>query len=200
MGRANDIKVPDFSTNGNSGPGASHDYPKPGYIWRKMADPSYDTKNGDHGELSWPMIRLAEIYLNYAEALNEYEPSNPDILTYLNKVRERAGVPNIETVYPGAQGDQAQMRELIRKERQIELSFESHRYFDTRTWMIAEQTDNGPMYGMNVKAQSDNGSTPANFWNRTAFETRVFKPKHYLFPIRQSEIDRNDQLTQNYGW
>ena len=200
MGRPNDIKVPDFSTNGNSGPGASHDYPKPGYMWRKMNDPAYDTKNGEYGNYSWPMIRLAEIYLNYAEALNEYDPSNQDVLIYLNKVRERAGVPNIEEVYPEAKGNQSQMRELIRKERQIELSFESHRYFDTRTWMIAEQTDNGDMYGMNVKAQSNNGVTPNDFWKRTVFETRVFKPKHYLYPIKQREMDRNSELTQNYGW
>ncbi|MGQ1788175.1 RagB/SusD family nutrient uptake outer membrane protein [Saccharicrinis sp. GN24d3] len=200
MGRPNDIKVPDFSTNGNSGPGQSHDYPKPGYMWRKMTDPSLDTKNNQWGTLSWPLIRLAEIYLNYVEALNEYDPTHADILTYMNLVRERAGVPNIEQVYPEAVGDQVKMRKLIRKERQIELSFEAHRYFDTRTWMIAEQTDDGPMYGMNVKAHSSGGSTPASFWQREVFETRVFKPKHYLYPIKQREMDRNKQLVQNYGW
>ncbi|MBI9061485.1 MAG: RagB/SusD family nutrient uptake outer membrane protein [Marinilabiliaceae bacterium] len=200
MGRPNDIKVPDFSTNGNSGPGQSHDYPKPGYMWRKMTDPSLDTKNNQWGTLSWPLIRLAEIYLNYAEALNEYDPTHADVVTYLNLVRERAGVPNIEEVYPGAVGDQAKMRELIRKERQIELAFEAHRYFDTRTWMIAEETDNGPMYGMNIKAHSSNGSTPVDFWQRAVFETRVFKPKHYLYPINQGEMDRNSKLVQNYGW
>jgi len=200
MGRSNDLEVPDSSSNRNSGRGASHDYPKAGYIWRKMNDPSLDTKNNQFGTLTWPLIRLAEIYLNYAEAMNEYDPSNPEILTYLNKVRERAGVPNIETVYPEASGNQKKMRDLIRKERQIELSFEAHRYFDTRTWMIAEQTDNGPMYGMNIKAKSSGGATPAEFWQRTVFENRVFKSKHYLYPIKQREMDRNNKLTQNYGW
>lgn len=200
MGRPKHIKVCDFSTNGNSGPGQSHDYPKPGYLIRKMSDGSLDTKNGQWGEFSWPLIRLAEIYLNYVEALNECDPSNPDILTYLNKIRKRAGVPNIEKVYPNAVGNKDQMRKLIRRERRVELAFETHRYFDTRTWMISEQTDNGDFYGMNVKAQSKNKSTPPDFWKRTVFETRVFEPKHYLYPIKQRELDRNKKIRQNYGW
>ncbi|MEG1839451.1 MAG: RagB/SusD family nutrient uptake outer membrane protein, partial [Bacteroidaceae bacterium] len=88
--------------------------------------------------------------------------------------------------------------ELIRRERQVELAFEGHRYFDTRTWMIAEKTDNGPMYGMNIMAKND---TPdGGFWERTEFETRIFTSKHYLFPISQKVLDRNKKLTQNYLW
>ena len=76
---------------------------------------------------SLPIIRYAEILLNYVEALNEYDPGNPDILTYLNMVRKRAGVPDIEKVYPEAVGNQTQMRELIRRERMVELCYENHR-------------------------------------------------------------------------
>lgn len=191
-----------FAFNGNSGPGPSHDYPKSGYMIRKFMNPTESTNAGQWGNVTWPTIRLAEIYLNYIEALNEYEPSNPDIITYLNLIRERAGIPNIETAYPEAKGNQSLMRELIRKERRIELAFETHRYFDTRTWMISETVDKGPVYGMNIMAPVKDGPTvtPAEFWKRTKIEERVFEPKHYLFPMHQSELDRNEKLTQNYGW
>lgn len=195
---------PVFAYNGNSGPGPRHDYPKSGYMVRKYIDPAVNSNGGGWGdEISWPMIRLAEIYLNYAEALNESEPSHPDILTYMNKVRERAGLPNIEDVYPSAKGNKEKMRELIKKERQIELFFECHRYFDVRQWMDLEEIYKKPVTGMNIMAPIEAGKpnvTPAEFWQRTTVEKRVFKPKHYLYPMPQSEHDRNSDLVQNYGW
>ena len=146
---------------------------------------------------SLPIIRYAEILLNYVEALNEYDPGNPDILTYLNMVRKRAGVPDIDKVYPEAVGNQTQMRELIRRERHVELCYENLRYFDIRTWMTAE-TEHGDVYGMNVDA--GNSFTDEAFYEKTVFETRVFRPEFYLFPIPQSEINRDPQIVQNPGW
>jgi hypothetical protein len=170
---------------------------------RKWTDPALNTSGGQWGNFTWPVFRYAEILLNYVEALNEYDPAHADIVKYLNQIRERAGVPNIEEVYPEAIGNQSAMRELIRKERRVELSFENKRFFDTRTWMIAEQVDGGPMWGMNTtsSAPSPNASTtPDTFWERTVFETRVFEPKHYLYPFHQRELDRNEMITQNYEW
>ena len=66
--------------------------------------------------------------------------------------------------------------------------------------MIATQTDGGPMYGMNVSTPGQGNKTPNEFWQRTVFETRVFKNNHYLYPFSQRELDRNKLLTQNYGW
>lgn len=192
-----------FGFNGNSGGGISHDYPKSGYLVRKWADPAINTSAGQWGNIVWPLFRYAEILLNYVEALNEYDPGNPDILTYLNQVRERAGIPDIELVYPDAIGDRERMRELIRRERRVELAFENKRFFDTRTWMIAESVDSGPMWGMNTtsNAPSPNAAqTPEAFWERTVFETRVFEKKHYLYPFNQWELDRNKLIIQNYGW
>ena len=80
------------------------------------------------------------------------------------------------------------------------LAFEGLRYYDPRTWMIATETDGGPMYGMNTSAVSSGTVTTDEFWKRTAFENRVFRNNHYLFPFPQRELDRNKQLTQNYGW
>ena len=195
--------IVNFGFNGNSGGGVSHDYPKPGYMVRKWTDPSLNTSGGQWGNITWPIFRYAEILLNYVEALNEYEPSNTDIVKYLNQVRSRAGVPAIETVYPDAVGNQAKMRELIRRERRVELAFENKRFFDTRTWMISEQVDAGPMWGMNTSSDapsSNAATTPEAFWKRTVFETRVFEKKHYLYPFHQRELDRNKLIIQNYGW
>ena len=116
-------------TGGNSGYAATQqNYPATGYLAGKFIDHTKDTSTaGDSTStdvwdfIDWPIIRYAEILLNYVEALNEYDPGNPDILTYLNMVRKRAGVPDIEKVYPEAVGNQKQMRELIRRERMVEL-------------------------------------------------------------------------------
>ena len=139
------------------------------------------------------IMRYAEILLNYVEALNEYDPGNADIETYLNKIRERGGLGPVQSDL-----NQSQMREQIRLERRIELCFEQLRYFDTRRWLIADQTDGGPFYGMNVDA--GNSFTDEAFYEKTVFETRVFRPEFYLFPIPQSEINRDPQIVQNPGW
>ena len=183
---------------GRDGPAtAAHDYPKSGVSIRKLSHPDNDFTTSSVTR-SWILFRYAEIYLNYAEALNEYDPSSPEILTSLNAVRERAGVPHIEEVYPGAVGNQDQMRELIHRERQIELAFETHRFFDTRRWLKGEETNGRPFYGMNIFATSD--APDSGFWERTRHEDRVFEQRHYLYPIPQSEIDRNTELVQNPYW
>lgn len=198
-----------FYTGGNSGPGESHNFAPTGYLVHKFANPAYDSTVGGSGTNAWgfidfPIYRYAGVLLDYVEALNEYEPSNTDIVVYLNMIRKRAGVPDIEEVYPDAVGDQKKMRELIRRERQVELCFENLRYFDTRTWMIAEKEDNMPVYGMNVAAKNHNAN--GDFWKRTlcAYDggkdgNRIFEKRGYLFPISQEELDRV-KCTQNYGW
>lgn len=200
-------------TGGNSGYAATQqNYPATGYLACKFIDWTRDTAtNGDSydtsvwGFIDWPIIRYAEILLDCAEALNEYEPGNSNITVYLNRVRKRAGVPDIEEVYPEAVGNQTLMRELIRRERMVELCFENHRYFDIRTWMTAE-TEHGDVYGMNIEATNHNANSA--FWQRTlstrdsglsANGHRKFTPRGYLFPISQEEMDRV-KCTQNYGW
>lgn len=196
---------PNFASGGDCGIGGN-DYPPSGYLTRKFSDPSSNTASGIWGNFTYPVIRLAEVYLNYVEALNESDPANPDIFKYINMIRTRSGMPNIEKVYPEVAngGNQTKMRELIRHERQIELFFECHRFFDTRQWMIAKQTSNGNVYGMNVYAPvstaSGAGSTPAAFWKRTVVASRIFSDKCYLFPILQTELNKDPNLVQNYGW
>lgn len=186
------VKVQMYAT-GLSGKNGSHDYSPTGYLITKFSSPQTDVVNGKHALQAIIFFRLGEIYLNYAEALNEFDPGNPDIEYYVNLVRERAGIADLPTGLT-----QDEMRERIHHERRVELAFESHRVFDTRRWKIAEETDGGSMWGMDVSKGTS--FTDAEFYQRTVFETRVFTKKHYLWPIPQSEIDRNTQMTQNPGW
>ena len=177
---------------GNSGRKVgTNDYPPTGYVVRK----NMITESKSNTSRSVPVMRLAEIYLDYVEALNEYDPGNADILIYLNKIRERAGIPGYGEDGLEVPANQADMRIAIRKERHVELAFESIRYFDVRRWLIAEEALGGPKYGMDINATDE-----SNFYNRIVFETRVFEKRHYLWPIPQDEIDSNPGLIQNSGW
>ncbi|MNY13188.1 SusD family protein [compost metagenome] len=143
------------------------------------------------------IFRLAEFYLLYAEALNETDPSNPDILKYVNLIRERAGIPNLQVLNSAIAGNQELQRLAIQRESRIELATEGQRYFDVRRWMIAEKEEarqGGDFYGMDMAGDY------ANFFKRTKFETRVFNEKMYLYPIPFTEIQKSKNLVQNPGW
>lgn len=192
-------KLVTFHTGGTSPYTETGDCVKTGYLWRRMSDPTNDIDQGQWGQFSWPIYRLAEIYLNYAEACNEKPNRNEaEALKYINLVRNRSGLNNIEEAYPELRGDKDLLRELIRKERMVELAFEGHRYHDVRTWMIAEEEMNEPFYTRNLTA-----TTYENSWNRTTGVfpgRRVFQAKHYFFPIHQDQLSEMSNLTQNYGW
>ena len=184
----------------------SHDYPKSGYLVNRFYDHTQDSYQGAWGNVTFPTFRLAEIYLNYIEAVLECEKYGvtglsvdyKEALRLWDQLRERSGMAPITEVYPEANIDE--LIELVRKERRVELSQEGHRYYDTRTWKIATTTDNGPMYGLDVTVTASGSTVPPEMWKRSVFEERVFKPQHYLYPFLQRELDRNKVLTQNYGW
>jgi len=176
--------------NGNSGRKVGgNDYTPTGYVVRK------NVAIGDNTNRTVVLLRLAQIYLNYVEALNEYNPNHPDILIYLNAIRNRAGIPEYGSADLEAPASQEAMREAIHKERQVELAFENDRYFAARRWKIAEMAFNGPMYGLDINANDIN-----NFYNKVPFETRVFTKRNYLFPIPQDEVNSDKALVQNTGW
>lgn len=194
-----------FASGGNGN--QSHDYPKSGYLVNRFYDHTLNSTQGNWGNITFPVFRLGEIYLNFIESVLECKnrgvalPSDYEDLAMevWADLRDRAGLDPITDVYPNA--STAQLIDLCRKERRVELAFERHRYFDTRTWMIAPETDGGPMYGMNTNATAGGSTnTPEEFWQRTVFETRVFNNNHYLYPFSQRELDRNRLLVQNYGW
>ncbi|ANH83921.1 hypothetical protein A8C56_13415 [Niabella ginsenosidivorans] len=188
-----------FVSGPNGRNGHPTDFSKTGYLVRKNVGPSTNIGSGGNGQRQdrpAPLFRLAEIYLNYAEALNEYSPGNPDILKYLNLVRERAGIPQYgsgSNALPVPAG-QAEMRNRIRAERRIELAYEGHRWFDIRRWKIAPQVM-GTLHGMDISKDGD------DFYKVVPTMTpHLFRPSYYWWPISQYELDRNHVLVQNPGW
>jgi len=164
---------------------------KTGYYLRKFLneDVNIQTGGSSSGHVV-PLFRLAEIYLNYAEALNECDPTNPDIALYLNKVRNRASLPNVSAL------SQEQMRAVIQHERRVELAFEEHRSWDVRRWKIASSTLGAPLMGVQIERKPLGGYT----YMSVKVEQRVFQPKMYWYPIPQSEVLKLKQWKQNNGW
>ena len=162
-----------------------------GYYLRKFLneDVNIQTGGSSSGHVV-PLFRLAEIYLNYAEALNECDPTNPDIALYLNKVRNRASLPNVSAL------SQEQMRAVIQHERRVELAFEEHRSWDVRRWKIASSTLGAPLMGVQIERKPLGGYT----YTPVKVEQRVFQPKMYWYPIPQSEVPKLKQWKQNNGW
>lgn len=179
----------------------THDAPQNGYFAKKKIYYKDNVKQGSYQYRPGILYRLGEAYLNYAEALNECDPGNEEILIYLNKIRERAGVRqyttgNTDDNYIHVNlNNQSEMRNLIHAERRVELNCEGLRYDDLRRWKEAEKVLTGPFYGMNAY-----GRDAASFYKRTVYQTRVYKKAFYWFPIHQDEMDKNAKLKQAPYW
>ncbi|WP_295124882.1 RagB/SusD family nutrient uptake outer membrane protein [uncultured Chitinophaga sp.] len=187
-----------FVSSPNGKNGHPTDFSKTGYLVRKNVGTQTNDGSGGNGAKQnrpYVLFRLAEMYLNYAEALNESDPGNTDITKYLNLVRKRAGIPQYgEGASPlPVPGGQPEMRAKIRAERRVELAFECHRWFDMRRWKIVAQ-HMGDMHGMNVNRDGN------DFYQRSVAATHLFRPAMYWFPISQYEMDRGKQIIQNPGW
>jgi hypothetical protein len=143
---------------------------------------------------NFSLYRYAEALLIAAEALNEYDPGNPLIAEYVNRIRARAGLPGVDSYL----GDQEKMREKIREERRNEFVAEHKRYFDILRWKTAEIVLNEPGYGINRDEKTAIGDyTQEKFLG----QNRTFDAsKHYLWPIPQNARDNNPNLTQNPNW
>lgn len=174
-----------------------------GYMLFKRFNRSVSLTNPGVASQFRPSIifRLADFYLMYAEAANEVNPNDARVLKYLNLVRERAGLPDIETLNPAIRGNQELQRAAIQRERQIELATEGQRYFDVRRWMIVDKNgegrQNGYVHGMNVRGESNDKED----FNRIVEASQiVFNRKMYLYPMPDSEMRKTKNLVQNPGW
>jgi len=163
-----------------------------GFSWTKnvqrTAYPIYSGAN------NWKILRYAEVLLNFAEATNEISGPTTDVITALDKIRERAGMPTVAATFAlRATGiSQSTMRDFIRHERRIELAGDGLRYFDILRWKIGEEVLNGPIYTIDASAGINAISTAGgkvNTYPKTVIENRVFTAKNYIWPIPQSAID-----------
>lgn len=179
-------------------------YSATGYFCKKLQDyrTIADKNNCTFENVPFPAIRLADLYLLYAEARNEVLAVPDDsVYIYVNQIRERAGLKGVVESWArystngGKPGSQTGMREIIQRERMIELAMEGHRFWDIRRWKLATDYFNRPIRGWNIK-----GTTTDDFYNVTLIEKRSFNKKDYLWPYSTEELTNNPGLVQNYGW
>lgn len=150
----------------------------------------------------YPVIRLADLYLLYAEALNESK-STPDqeVYEYINRVRERAGLEGVKESWskysnnPNKPNTQDGMREIIQRERLIELALEGHRFWDVRRWLLAVEYFAQPVTGWDNTQKE-----PVNYYRETVLATQKFTARDYLWPLSISLLDKNPNLVQSIGW
>lgn len=225
-----------FSKEDNSGiTGAgnnSNDYCVSGYVPVKFIHPDDSWANGKGNVKSafitrpkpFPIIRYAEILLEYVEALNNVEGSvtvesldgtgNPTTVTvtrdiqeiarHFNKIRYRAGLPGATDAQLASKDE---FQKVVMNERQIELFNEGYRYFDTRRWGIfLEQDANTSNWrGLNVEKDRTNAGNNEGFWDIVTINTqnirdRIAKPSMVLLPIPHNELLKVPAMDQNPGW
>lgn len=148
----------------------------------------------------YPLFRMAEVYLNYAEALFEatgeldfkgaLEGADYTMspMEALNKVRTLSGMP------PLATADRNEFRRRLRNERRVELCFEGHRFWDLRRWKIGPDTED--IYGLSIAKNSDDSFTV----EKILVQKRIWSDKMYWYPISDKELHKNLNFNQNQGW
>lgn len=184
----------------------SNSYTTTGYWTKKLVSANYEvTQSGYTTErFPWPEMRLTDLYLLYAEALNEKDDANNRELaiSYLDLIRERAGLKGIKeswdtySKYPNKYKTQDGLREIIQRERAIELMFEGSRFWDLRRWKTANKVLNEKIHGWNFE-----GETPAEYYApRNLYTLKFVAPRDYFWPIHQNDLVVNPKLVQNPGW
>jgi len=186
-------------------PGGSDDMSKAntsktGYYLKKFMTDNLNLPQGATAQHLWPLYRYAEVLLNYAEAINEaYGPTEvPNGYTLsaraaLTQVRNSAStsLPAVTTT------NKADFRTAVKRERQIELAFEDHRYWDLIRWKDAETVLNKPIKGVRV-TKDMNGVFS---YQVADVAQRVFMSRHYYMPFTRSEVENSKgTLTQNEGY
>lgn len=190
---------------------AGNDYPMTGYQLRKYIHYEDSWISGGRVKYKYSIVyRMAEVFLNYVEAINELDKSYTinevtvsrdvnEMKRCFNLIRYRAGLPGITDADVA---DVQRMRELILRERQIEMVWENRRYFDLRRTKQAMKYENMPIMGCNVNAKE---GEPDKFYTLINVKERdylysVFTPRQTFWPIPKHEIDKNYNLDQFPGY
>lgn len=186
----------------------THGYSNTGYYVNKWWDGVLGSSSHKYHRTD-PLIRLAELYLNYAEAVNEaYGPSGTagglslTAVEALNTVRRRAGMPGVQERFTS---DAPALRERIRNERCVELAFEGHHYYhDIRRWKIAPQTMTETLTGMYVEKVDVSAEYPRGrrYVRRAIPANRQasWKDEMYYLPFPQEEANKMTNFINNPLW
>lgn len=179
-----------------------------GFLNKKGIHPGIVAGGGGSRNYPWPIVRLGELYLNYAEACVEAGDLD-EAKSYMNKIRERAGVPSVEESWGsiGVTLTRDVLREIVRQERMIEMYLEHQNFWDMRRWLLAEEHFNVTPEGSNIMTNDF-----SEFAKRTILDgrnvsggtapniVRSFSSRNYLMPIPYGEVQKNDNLVQNPGY
>ncbi|MDR1221270.1 MAG: RagB/SusD family nutrient uptake outer membrane protein [Tannerella sp.] len=172
---------------------------KTGYYLKKYMNPAVRIGGGQNitQRHTLYILRLGEMYLNFAEAMNEaYGPeADPEglgmtALEAVNRIRERANMPGF-----GAGMSQEAFRNRLRNERRVELAFENHRFWDVRRWKTGRETLGSDVRGVRIEKLNDSQFS----YTPKIVEKRSFEEKMNLYPIPYSEVIKAN-LNQNPGW
>lgn len=195
----------DFKAGGAQGwSSGTTNYSLTGFLVQKVVHPQTVATDNNFTlvKYPWPIIRLSELYLSYAEALNEYYglDQQQQVLDNLNAIRQRSMLPTIQASWAmaghAAVFSQDEMRTIIQRERTIELVFEGQYFWDIRRWKLGDKYFNQTIYGMNYQGEDENSFNQVKPVMNQIFKT----PAGYLFPISVNELSRNLNLVQNPGW
>ncbi|MFA5327674.1 MAG: RagB/SusD family nutrient uptake outer membrane protein [Prolixibacteraceae bacterium] len=200
-----DVKYTAFFAKEHSGlSSASEGFSITGYSVKKM----HSFKNAvviDRNSVEYypfPVMRLADLYLLYAESLNEAYGPVDEAFVYLDAIRSRAGLNGVKESWanyssnPVKPNQKEGLREIIQNERNIELAFEGKRFWDIRRWKQISTLNEQPQ-GWNAS-----GENAEDFYNVT-YVSQVpvsFSVKDYFWPIKEYDLSVNKNLIQNYGW
>lgn len=149
----------------------------------------------------FPIMRLADLYLLYAEALNESQGPSAEVYGWIDKVRVRAGLKGVVESWTKYSNKASKfsskegLREIIQRERLIELVFEGKRFWDLRRWKVAENYLQRSVNGWDI-AQRE----AVNYYRVKPIYTSSFSLKDYFWPISENSLIVNPNLVQNPGW
>ncbi|WP_029906762.1 RagB/SusD family nutrient uptake outer membrane protein [Prevotella sp. 10(H)] len=175
------------------------DVTRTGYYFKKRMDPDWEPTGAGYG-INYVFFRYAEVLLNYAEAQNEgYGPD--EVYDVINELRTMRGLPTLEDTYGGKTLNKDKMREVIHRERRVELCFENKRFYDLVRWRIAYDVLNKELHGMKIyNTQDDNSGKWVYERLPLTSHPHIFHQKMYLCPIPYSVITANSKIIQNPGY
>lgn len=159
----------------------------------------YDAEWGNNPYFQVPKLRLADIFLMYAEAVNEaFGPTTkPDNIMdgitsveAINIVRNRANVPNVDNRFLT---DKNTFRDIIWSERAVELAFENHRWYDLRRWYVAHELKYRQKFSLDFDANE-------SYFEKKLYITKIFDMKHYWLPFQPAQAALYPEFPQNPGW
>ncbi len=180
-------------------------YSVTGYWPKKLVNYKTDFGSNSGGynaaPYPWPVIRLSQVYLLYAEALNEAYGPSPEVYQWIDSVRMRAGLKGVIESWntysrnPSKPLSQDGLREIIQKERMIELVFEGKSYWDILRWKKGEAWFNATVTGWDTEQE-----TVQNYYRVRQIYTPAFTQKDYLWPLSENTLVVNPNLVQNPMW